>query len=166
MPELKIKPIHIDPSTSVSGITKNITKSVAFVLSTASDINRVIVEINETLKVFSEISNADEFNDRFALISKSIAEISKATQHTYDDSELVERLIELENKKQPTYDDSALILSIKELNNSVSKLSSEFGSIKTSVISMQKETRSNRKEAGFKIDVVEQKINKLTELGR
>jgi len=30
--------------------------------------------------------------------------------------------------------------------------------------SMQKEIRSNRKEAGYKIDVVEQKINTFTEI--
>ena len=164
MLELKITPINIEPSTSVKGITKNISDSVAFMLSTANDINRVIAELNETFKAIGEQNNTDELNDRFELISKSLVEISKSIKPAYDDSALIDRVEAIESKEQPAYDDSALIGAIKELNSSLSKLSSEFESIKSSVISIQKETRSNRKEAGFKIDVVEQKINKMTEI--
>jgi len=164
MLELKITPINIEPSTSVKGITKNISDSVAFMLSTANDINRVIAELNETFKAIGEQNNTDELNDRFELISKSLVEISKSIKPAYDDSALIDRVEAIESKEQPAYDDSALIGAIKELNSSLSSLASEFESIKSSVISIQKETRSNRKEAGFKIDVVEQKINKMTEI--
>jgi len=54
MSNLKITPIDIEPSTTVSGIGKNITEVVAFQIALANDLNRVIAEINSNID-----SNAD-----------------------------------------------------------------------------------------------------------
>ena len=181
--QLKITPINIEPSTSVKGITKNISDSVGFVLSTANDINRVIVELNETFKVFSELNNTDELNDRFVLISKSLAEISKSIKPAYDDSALIDRIESVESKEQPAYDDSELKQSIeqvkksiqpvfddKEINSSIADLLKEIEQLKESNKALEsamkskiKEDKSSRTSIGEQVNQCWNEINRIKE---
>jgi chromosome segregation ATPase len=119
--------------------------------------------------------------------SKQFEAATEVDTDKYDDSELQLRVNELSDKiESEKYDDSELQLKVKELSGKIESLSSEMHKISSEMHrmlseickikhnkdkgdaiinlkldSMQKEINSNRKESGYKIDVVEQKLNKI-----
>ena len=144
MSEIKIIPIKIDKAPDAKGVWKNVTDVVDFQISASQEINRVLLELNKALPAISAPFNDEqlklsikELNDKLNLIKKSIP---------------------------VAYDDSNVNYEVNNLKEIIKKQSNETAELKKAMASMQKEIRSNRKEAGYKIDVVEQKINTFTEI--
>ena len=160
MPKLKINPINIEKAKDARGIAKNITDVVDFQIATANDINRVIFELNELLPLFNKSFDDSKLKQRLSAVEK----ISKKIPAQYDDSAIKKQLSQIEALEHPAYNDSDLKSLIKEIAKANILLKDELEAVKKSNVSIQKEIRSNRKEAGFKIDVLEQKVNTLTEV--
>ena len=144
MSEIKISPIKIDKAPDAKGVWKNVTDVVDFQISASQEINRVLLELNKALPAISAPFNDEqlklsikELNDKLNLIKKSIP---------------------------VAYDDLAVNDEIDKLKEIITLQNNETSELKKAMASMQKEIRSNRKEAGYKIDVVEQKINTFTEI--
>ena len=144
MSEIKIIPIKIDKAPDAKGVWKNVTDVVDFQISASQEINRVLLELNKALPAISAPFNDEqlklsikELNDKLNLIKKSIP---------------------------VAYDDLAVNDEIDKLKEIITLQNNETSELKKAMASMQKEIRSNRKEAGYKIDVVEQKINTFTEI--
>ena len=144
MSEIKISPIKIDKAPDAKGVWKNVTDVVDFQISASQEINRVLLELNKALPNISAPFSDEqlklsikELNDKLNLIKKSIP---------------------------VAYDDLAVNDEIDKLKEIITLQNNETSELKKAMASMQKEIRSNRKEAGYKIDVVEQKINTMTEI--
>ncbi len=89
---------------------------------------------------------------------------SKVIPAAYDDSGVIKLIKSVESKIKPQYDDAKIIDLIDNLEGKVAHLTAEIEELKLQSESIKKEISSNRKEAGFKIDVIEQKLNKITEI--
>ena len=144
MSEIKISPIKIDKAPDAKGVWKNVTDVVDFQISASQEINRVLLELNKALPNISAPFNDEQLklsiknlNDKLNSIKKSIP---------------------------VAYDDLAVNDEIDKLKEIITLQNNETSELKKAMASMQKEIRSNRKEAGYKIDVVEQKINTFTEI--
>ena len=144
MSEIKISAIKIDKAPDAKGVWKNVTDVVDFQISASQEINRVLLELNKALPNISAPFSDEqlklsikELNDKLNLIKKSIP---------------------------VAYDDLAVNDEIDKLKEIITLQNNETSELKKAMASMQKEIRSNRKEAGYKIDVVEQKINTFTEI--
>ena len=90
---------------------------------------------------------------------KSLESIKK-----YDDSELRDKIKSVDEKIHPEFDDKSILISINKLLETTLSQSKEIAELKKAMASSQKEIRSNRKESGLKIDIVEQKLNRITEV--
>jgi len=157
MPKIKIKPINIDKAKDVKGISKNISDVVDYITATASDLNRVIGELNAILP--GETKRYDDSD-----LVKKIDDLAKSIPAEYDDSEIKLSIKSIKFPEPEVYDDTKLIERIRSFEDEVERVEAELKLLKSSAASNQKEIRSNRKESSYKIDVVEQKINRLTEI--
>ena len=164
MSEIKISPIKIDKAPDAKGVWKNVTDVVDFQISASQEINRVLLELNKALPAISAPFNDEqlklsikELNDKLNLIKKSIPV-------AYNDSPIISALEKVKENIPEVYDDSNVNYEVNNLKEIIKKQSNETAELKKAMASMQKEIRSNRKEAGYKIDVVEQKINTFTEI--
>ena len=159
MPKLKINPINIDKSTTAKGIGQNIGNILDFLIALANDTNRVIAEINEAMP--DEIPIYDDSNLK-AQLKKAQSETVKKLESLVDKSELESKISSI--NIPDAYDDSSLQLSIESLNSKIESLAYDIAEIKKATILNQSELRSSRKTVGYQIDVLDQKLNKLTEV--
>lgn len=93
-----------------------------------------------------------------------IKKLIKSMPASYDDLNLKLEIKRIEKSIPGKYDDSNVNYEVNNLKEIIETQSNETAELKKAMASMQKEIRSNRKEAGYKIDVVEQKINTFTEI--
>ena len=189
MSKLKIEPINLDKASNAKSISKNISDVVDFQISTASDINRLINELNKVLPLITTPFDDSNIKQQLKQLEKKL---KSTPDSVYDDSKIKESVNELKGSIPSEYNDSAIkrqlsdtmlkieglaieMLDIKDAMQSGDELlaatllkcddlTGEVAALKTSSAANQKEIRSNRKEAGFKIDVVEQKLNNITEI--
>jgi regulator of replication initiation timing len=175
--KLKVTPINIDKAKSVKGISKNISDVVDFIVSTSSDMNRVINELNKALPdSFDKFDDSDLINKITALdkkispafddsiIEAELSKVKMSIPDKYDDAFILDKIAALDKKISPAFDDSQLKKEISKLVDANLILRDELNLLRIATSSNQKEIRSNRKEAGYKIDVVEQKLNVITEI--
>ena len=118
-----------------------------------SEIKREIKNIKLSIKDYDD-----------SAIKKQIKLVEDKIPSAYDDLNLKLEIKRIEKSIPGKYDDSNVNYEVNNLKEIIETQSNETAELKKAMASMQKEIRSNRKEAGYKIDVVEQKINKLMEI--
>ena len=118
-----------------------------------SEIKREIKNIKLSIKDYDD-----------SAIKKQIKLVEDKIPSAYDDLNLKLEIKRIEKSIPGKYDDSNVNYEVNNLKEIIKKQSNETAELKKAMASMQKEIRSNRKEAGYKIDVVEQKINTFTEI--
>ena len=131
-----------------------------------------LIEYNELLSkdLKSKIKSVETLVDSLdftyddSLILKKIDKLSKRKAAAYDDAELKSKVKDLTAMIPSEYDDTKLKESGVLLDNKLNALAKAIEPLMSESLSSKKEIDSNRKEAGYKIDVLEQKINKLTEI--
>jgi len=180
--KLKIVPINVEKASGVKGITKNISEVVDFQVATSLDINRVIKELNAVLPAIAKPFDDKDLQDKIvklgrkitpayddAEIKKAVANLGKSLALLASKKELAESVAAIKKAlpvAEPVkeYDDGAVTNSILLLVETIKEMRSEIESLKAQCASNQKEVRSNRKESGLKIDILEQKVNAVTEI--
>jgi len=146
MIKLKITPINMQKSNSVQGISKKISDVVDFQISVGNDINRVIAELNKILpKIVGEFDDS-KLVDEMSSIKKSIENLDL----NYDDSVI-------NGKIEPA------LSAIKDLQEAKKLSDNEVESLKKTAVSNQKEIRSYRKEAVRNLNLLDQRVNDMTE---
>jgi hypothetical protein len=118
-----------------------------------SEIKREIKNIKLSIKDYDD-----------SAIKKQIKLVEDKIPSAYDDLNLKLEIKRIEKSIPGKYDDSNVNYEVNNLKEIIETQSNETAELKKVMASMQKEIRSNRKEAGYKIDVVEQKINTFTEI--
>jgi len=118
-----------------------------------SEIKREIKNIKLSIKDYDD-----------SAIKKQIKLVEGKIPSAYDDSKLNLEINKVQKSILPAYDDLAITNKVNDLKETIKAQGKETAELKKAMASMQKEIRSNRKEAGYKIDVVEQKINTFTEI--
>jgi predicted nucleic acid-binding Zn-ribbon protein len=164
MSEIKIIPIKIDKAPDAKGVWKNVTDVVDFQISASQEINRVLLELNKALPNISTPFNDEQLKLSIKELDDKLNLIKKSIPVAYDDNHIIAAIEKVKKNIPEAYDDLAVNDEIDKLKEIITLQNNETSELKKAMASMQKEIRSNRKEAGYKIDVVEQKINIFTEI--
>ena len=197
MPKLKVTPINLDGAKDIKTLTKTINDVTEFQVSVATNINRIVSELNSILPALASPYNDSELRKEIAelakkaryyddtAIRKKVADLAKSVKaikpyddaplvdkmtkkltsiKPYDDAPLVDKVGELAEsvKAIKPYDDVPLVDKVAELSKTLGEVATTIKSLRADIDGVQKEVASNRKEAGLKIDIVEQRFNKLT----
>ena len=137
-----------------------------------------LIESNELLSkdLKSKIKSVETLVDRLdftyddSSLSERISNLSERKSAAYDDAQIKSKIKDLTAMIEdvykiisPEYDDTKLKESGVLLDNKLNALHDGVRTLMSESLSSKKEIDSNRKEAGYKIDVIEQKFNKLIE---
>ena len=85
MPKLKIEPINLDKASDAKSISKNISDVVDFQISTASDINRLINELNKVLPLITTPFDDSNIKQQLKQLEKKL---KSTPDSVYDDSKI------------------------------------------------------------------------------
>lgn len=148
----KITPAYDD--SEMKKAVANLGKSLAL-LASKKELAESVASIKKILPVAY-----DDTEIRKLIASVPVPEAIKS----YDDREIKKEIDSIKGAIPNAYDDGAVTSSILLLVETVREMKSEIESLKAQCASNQKEVRSNRKESGLKIDILEQKVNAVTEI--
>lgn len=179
---IKITPLNIEKANTVKGISKNISEVLDFQVSVASEINRIIADLNKVIPLFNKPGFDDkELKRKIAIVEKAVKNIDvkyndteikkeisavKKSISNYDDSAIKKEILSVSNKidNLKQYDDSGLTEKLEAVLAQNELLTTELDKLKKSTALNQAEIRSNRNAVGQQIDILEQKFNKITEV--
>jgi light-regulated signal transduction histidine kinase (bacteriophytochrome) len=172
MPKIQFTPVDVSAANEIKRISKNLSDVVDFVISTSENVSSVVAQINKLIPALSQKFDDSKLNEQMEKIEKSI----KALDLNYDDTSLKKELSKIKSSIT-AYDDAPIKKSIEEvkkampniyndseINDKIELLASEIESLKRTTVSNQKEIRSYRKEAVRNINLLDQRVNDLTEV--
>jgi len=186
MPKIQFTPVDVSAANEIKRISKNLSDVVDFVISTSENVSSVVAQINKLIPALSHKFDDSKLNEQMKKIEKSIKALDlnyddtslkkelskiKSSISIYDDTTVKKIINDVKTSIPVAYDDAEIkesiesaMSEIKTLQKANESLSGEVNSLKKSIVSSQKELRSYRKESGYSINQIENRIDALTEV--